>query len=193
MASSRTSGTRSTSASPSNANTSCTFSCDTAYSASPTALRASSRSRKMRMWLILPSIRSYTLVLGHAMRKPLARPVELLRSNASTRLPSTSSTPSSSIRQSDAASSMSVRKRLMLIADRFGVQKVDVEVGGGILDIDQPLSDALTTLVDTDEGLQRRMKLDVLGAAREIALEVACVECGDKASHDLHVLLRHRL
>jgi len=65
------------------------------------------------MWLILPSIRSYTLVVGAAKRMPLARPVELVRRNAITRLLSTSSTPSSSIRKSGAMSSMSVRKRLM--------------------------------------------------------------------------------
>jgi hypothetical protein len=67
---------------------------------------------------ILPSIRSYTLVVGGAMRMPLARPAELMRRNTITRLLSTSSTPSSSSRKSGAASSTSVRKRLMLAPRR---------------------------------------------------------------------------
>jgi hypothetical protein len=35
------------------------------------------------------------------------------------------------------------------------------------------------------------MKLQVLGAAREITVKVASVECCNGAPNDVHVLLRH--
>jgi hypothetical protein len=51
---------------------------------SPTALRASARSRKILVRLILPSTRSYTLPLSPASGTPLARPVVPKCANART-------------------------------------------------------------------------------------------------------------
>src|SRR4051794_14426914 len=95
---------------------------------------------------------------------PLARPVELVRMNASSRLLSTSSTPSSSIRKSGAASSMSVRKRPMPSIPSY-----------------------------TPPTAANCVSNFTFSAAGAIALGVPRVDRRDRALNHSHVLLRHRL
>ena len=135
------------------------------YSTSPTALRASWRSKKMRMWLILPSIRSYTLVLRRC------------HANAA----------------GSARGASAHEREHPLAIDLFHAVKLDPEIGCGFLDVRKETPDAVDSFVHPSNGGHWRLQLDVLGAAGEIALDVPRVDRRDRALNQSHVLLRHRL
>src|SRR5271166_2574105 len=78
-------------------------------------------------------------------------------------------------------------------ANRFHAFSVYPEVGCCILDIDQKPFDAIGTFVHAGDLGQRRPQHDILGTAREIAVDVPRVYRRDCPRDHLNVLLRHRL
>src|SRR6185436_12294871 len=69
----------------------------------------------------------------------------------------------------------------------------DPEVRTCVMDVGEEPPNRVRTFVDPLNSRQWRPQLDVLRAAREVAVDVSLVDSGDCSLDNLHVRLRHRL
>jgi len=88
---------------------------------------------------------------------------------------------------------MSRNARTLVGADRTNALEVEAEVGSRVLNILEEPPYTGRPLVNPRDGDRRRVQLDVLRATSQIGGDVAGVHRRNRALHDLHVLLRHRL
>jgi hypothetical protein len=99
------------------------------------------------------------LVVLDAVGMPLARPLAVVRKDASTR--SASPRPF----------------------------ELESEVGTRVLDVGEEPPNGIRAVLDPADGRQRRPRLDVFRTAGQLAIDVPVVDRSDRALDDLDVLL----